>query len=162
MFTRISPAIKGLLTALVMIGLTLLYDANKSSMDPRWQYLVYLIYAAGISWTLLDFRRQGPGKNNFAAFFGQGFRCFIITTIVMVAFTAVYLKRHPELAAQEATVTREYYIRQGDKTPPEIDEIARKAKKQYPLAVISLSIFRYLIIGAVLSAAGSALLTRRQ
>ncbi len=162
MALRLSPVIKGFITAAVMIAATLLIDARRTELDPRWQYLVFIIYGAGIVWTLISFHRSGTVRGKFSAYFGQAFRCFIIVIIMMVAFTAIYLKVHPEYAAQEAQITREYYLKKGDKTPAELDDIAEKAKKQYPVTFISISIFGYLIIGAVVSAGISALLTRRQ
>lgn len=138
-----------------MIGATLLIDKYRHEVDPRIQYLVYAIYSAGIIWTLL------PITGSFGELFGQGFRCFIVVTIIMVGFTFVFVKMHPELAEQESASTIEYYQQKGDKTPMEIEEIGKKAKKQYPIAVVSLSIFRYLIIGAALTAGTSAVLTRR-
>ncbi len=158
---KISPAIKGLITALVMIASTLLIDQYKDQIDPRLQYLVYVIFAAGIIWTLISFKRSGSFTGKFAELFGQGFRCFIIVTLAMVSFTYVYIRLHPELAEEEAKNTIAYYQEKGDKTPPEIEEIGKKAKKQYPIAAVSLSIFRYLIMGAFLTAASSLLLIRR-
>jgi hypothetical protein len=102
-----------------------------------------------------------PFAGNFGELFSQGFRCFILVTILMVGFTYVFVKMHPELAEQEAVTTIEYYQQKGDKTPMEIEEMGKKAKKQYPIAVVSLSIFRYLIIGAVLTAGTAAVLTRK-
>ncbi len=160
---KISPAIKGLITAVVMIIASLAIDRVKDSINPNIQYLVYVLYAAGIVWTLMAFVKTSSAyTGRFAELFSQGFRCFIITTLLMVAFTAVFIKMHPEFAEQESIATREYYLKQGDKTPLEIEEMSAKAKKQYPITVVSIAIFRYLIIGAGLTAAASALLTRRK
>ena len=84
-----------------------------------------------------------------------------MVTLVMVGFTFVFVRAHPEYAEQEAKNTKEYYEAKGDKMPAEIEDLSQKAKKQYTVTVISLSIFRYLITGAILTAAISALLIRR-
>ena len=158
---RLTPAIKGLITALLMIALSLYIDARKDHISPRVQYFVYLLYAAGIAWTMIDFRRSALFSGKFSELFNQGFKCFIVVTLAMVAFTFVFVRAHPEYAEQEAKNTKAYYEAKGDKLAPEIEELSQKAKKQYTITVISLSIFRYLIIGAILSAAISALLIRR-
>jgi hypothetical protein len=158
---KISPAIKGLITALVMIAVTLWIDRYKNTINPRIQYFVFLIYALGILWTLLAAKRSASFTGKFADLFSAGFRAFIVITLSMVVFTFAYVRSHPELAEQEAVNTRIYYQQQHDHTPDEIEEYTRKAKKQYAVAVISLSIFRYLIIGAILTAAIGFLITRR-
>lgn len=156
MATKLTPGIKGLLTALLMIGMTLLLDKFHDQTDPRLQYLVFVVYAVGIIWTLL------PLRGSFGELFSKGFRCFIVITLVMVLFTFIFIKLHPEWAEQEKKTTIEYYSKQGDNTPAELEEMGKKAKKQYPVAVVSLSIFRYLIIGAALTAGTAAILTRRK
>ena|SRR5690242_1614670 len=158
---RLSPALKGLITSLLIIAVILFIHSRKNNIDPRVQYLVYILYAAGIAWALIPFR-----GSRFGELFSIGFRCFIVIVLVLVAFTIIFIKFHPELAVQEAQKTKDYYLKEyyehrGDKTPVQIEEIAKKAKKQYAVTVISISIFRYLIIGVVLTAAISALLIRR-
>jgi len=153
---RLSPAIKGLITSAAMIAVVLMIHSRKETIDPRWQYAVYILYAAGIAWTLIPFAGR-----KFSELFSLGFRCFIVIALVMVAFTFIFIRLHPELAAEEAQKTELYYKQEGNKTPDQIKELGQKAKKQYAVTVISISIFRYLIIGVVLTAAISALLIRR-
>ena len=57
---------------------------------------------------------------------------------------------------------KEQLVKEGNKTPAEIEEMVAKAKKQYTTGIVSLAIFGYLITGAVITAAGSALLLMRR
>jgi hypothetical protein len=153
----ISPALKGIITAALMIAYALWFDRFKNQVDERLQYFIYLIYAAGIAWALWPSR-----GNSFAALFGIGFRCFIVVTLVMATFTFVFIKTHPGLTEQEAINTREYYMKQKDITAPQIEDIVRRVKKQYPLMRVSLSILGYLITGAVANALLSVAMSRRK
>lgn len=162
MLLKLSPALKGLITAVLMIGVALLLDSRKEAAGSRLQYLILILYAAGIIWSLVSFGIIEKTSRKFSSFFNQGFKCFIVVTLVMIAFTAVFIKMHPEYAVQEALLTKEYYIKQGDKTPTEIADLVDRAKKQYAITVISVSIFRYLIFGAIVTAGTAALLTRRK
>jgi len=159
---KLSPGIKGLITGLGMIGIALWIDSGKKAISPAFQFLVYIIYAAGIFWTLYSYSFNEQRSANFSTLFNKGFRCFIVVAFVMVVFTIIFLKMHPEFAIQEAAATKDYYIKQGGKTPAEIEEIVATAKKRYPVIVISLSIFRYLLIGAGITALLSAILSRRK
>ena len=158
---KLTPLLIGIITSLAMMAGLLVLDAEKENLAPQWQYAIYGMYAAGITWTLLRYGRSDAYNGKFASAFNQGFRCFIIITLAMVVFTIVFLQLHPEYARQEAAAVAEYYMKQGDKTPEQIADLAARAKKQYPVTVVSLSIFRYLIVGALFTAAGSFLITRR-
>ncbi len=80
----------------------------------------------------------------------------------MVVFGFIFLKLHPEFAIQEAAHQREELEKLQGKSPTEIEDMVSQVKKQYTIRYLSASIFGYLIVGAVISAAISALLTRRK
>jgi hypothetical protein len=80
----------------------------------------------------------------------------------MVAFKYIIVKTHPELAANEKAQVILELKKQGDKTPEEMETISQKAQKQFPIIVVSLSIFGYLIIGAAYTALTAGILSRRK
>jgi hypothetical protein len=158
----ISPAIKGLITATMMISLVLIIYYGGKDADPRLQYLIYIIYVGGIIWTLLSYRRSPAFTGTFGGLFSQGFKCFIVVTLVIVLFTGIFSWMHPEFAKESALAYREQLINENkDKLPAEIEKETEEYQKQYTLKLVSVSIFGYLIIGAGVTALGSALLTRR-
>ena len=159
---RISPAIKGLITAVLMIAVILSIYYSGKNADPRLQYLVYIFYALGISWALIDYRRSSSYTGKFGDIFSQGFKCFVIVTLIMAIFYGIFNYQHPEFAEEIAKTYKEQLIKENQKTPPEIESIIVSFKKQYTLKLVSRAIFGYLIIGAGVTAAVSALLTRRK
>ena len=159
---KISPALKGLITAVLMIGLFLLiYNMGKDA-DPRLQYVVYLLYGLGILWTVLDYRRSPAFTGKFGDVFNQGFRCFIVVTLVIAVFYGVFNYLHPEFAEESAKALKEQLVKEKSKLPAEIDEAVTMYKKQYTLKLVSGAIFGYLIIGAAVTAVLSALSMRRK
>ena|SRR5688572_15806453 len=161
MHTRLVPALKGLITGLLMASLFLVaYYSNVSSVT-LLQYVIYGIYGAGIIWTLVAYRRSDSFTGKFGDLFSQGFRCFIVVTLIMVVFTFGFSKMHPELAEESARAYKEHLLKQKDKLIPDIDKEVANAKKNYNTVVLYGSIFGYLIIGAGVTAVVSAILTRR-
>lgn len=159
---QFTPALKGLLTALVMIAIALLTYYSGLSADSPLQYSIYAVYGLGIIWTIVAFRRSEEYKGTFGTNFNQGFRCFIVVTLLMVAFTGIFSKMHPEFAEESTRLYREELIKtETSKTPDEIESDVAGYKKGYTLALVSGAIFGYLIIGAGVTAVVSALLTRR-
>ncbi len=163
MMNKFSPLVKGLITGLLMLGLALGLSFTKQSADSGWSYLIYGIYAAGILWTLFDYSKSPDYKGTFGSLFSQGFRCFVVVTLIMVIFTGIYAKMHPEYAEQSAVFYKEELVKRSkDKTPAEIDKEVEGYKKSFTTSLISTSIFGYLVIGVFFTAAGAGLLLIRR
>lgn len=145
-----------------MIGLTLVFFYSKLPFDSPVQYLVYVVYAAGIIWTIYGFSRSEENTNKFAAFFLQGFKCFIIVTLMMVTFTYIFNKMHPEFKDEIAKVYKEDLVKKGNSTPAEIAENIKKMNQYYLTMLISGAIFGYLLIGGAIAAASSLLFMKRK
>jgi MFS family permease len=158
---KLTPLVKGIITGAVMVIVTLALYYSHLPAGSLLHYLIYIVYAAGITWTLISYKRSGAFTGKFADLFGQGFRCFIVTILIMVAFTYIFSMLHPEFAEEAAQYYREELVKGKNTTPEKIDELVAKAKKQYTTGIIYFTIFGYLIIGTIITAAGSALLMRR-
>lgn len=158
----LSPLIKGIITAAVMVGFSL-FAYSFIPPDSSLHYLVYVIYAGGITWTLLAYRSSPAFTGSFKDSFSTGFRCFIAATFIMVLYTFIFTKTHPEFAEESAKAYREQLMTQAkDKMPSDIETAVASYKKGYTLTLVYGSIFGYLIIGAGLTALGAAFLTRRK
>ena len=153
MLKNLNATNKGLITGLVMIGITLgIFYSGQSAASPL-QYLVHIVYAAGIAWTIYEYSRSAENTNKFGAFFLQGFKCFIVITLLMVIFTIVFNKLHPEFKEM---------VKKGNSTPAEILKNIENAKEYYLTMLISGAIFVYLATGAVFTAATSLLFMKRK
>lgn len=159
---KISPAIKGIITAALMIAVILgIYYSGKDT-DPRLQYSVYIIYALGITWTILAYRQTDLFTGKFRDSFSQGFKCFIVVTLIVVAFYGIFNYLHPEFREDAAAAYKQQLSADKDYLPPDVISEVATFKKQYTLRLVSGAIFGYLIIGAGVTAVLSALLTRRK
>lgn len=210
----LSPLLKGVITAVLMLGYTLFLHYGKIPATSNLQFILYAIYGAGIIWTLMSYARSDSFTGKFGAIFGQGFRCFIIITLIMVVSTAIFNMMHPEFAEEATAYKRELinkvkgksladiekkiadvkyqvdsFKKQNkkaplsvdsllteaeyeketitfikDKTPEEIEEVLEDDKKHYTTRLIYSSVFGYLLLGALFTAAGAGgiLLTRRK
>jgi MFS family permease len=159
---KITPLVKGFITGIIMLATTLLLIYTKQPADSGLQYIVYVLYAGGIAWTLIDYSRSDTYTGKFGDIFGQGFRCFIIITLIMVIFTAVFSLTHPEIAEEAAKNYKAELIREKNKTPAEIETMVESAKKQFTTSSIWLAVFGTLIMGSIFTAAGGALLLMRR
>ncbi len=161
---KISPAIKGLITATLMISFILLIFNMGKNADARLQYLVYAIYAVGIVWTLVTFRQTAAYTGSFGNLFNQGFRFFIVVTLFMTLFYGIFFTQ-PEFMEESAKGYRENLeqsVAKNEILPTDVEPKVATYKKQYSLSIVSGAIFGYLIIGVVVTAAISVFLIKRK
>lgn len=159
---KISSPLKGLVTAILMSAAFLVVYVFNPEGGGILQFLVYGLYALGIVWTLLAYKQTEAFTGSFRDNFNQGFKCFVVVTLCMAIFYAVFNYMHPEFAEQTAIAYKEQLLVEKGKLPAEIDEAVATFKKQYTLKLVSGAIFGYLIIGALLTAILSALLWKRK
>lgn len=162
MLKNLDASKKGIIAGLIMIGLSLAIFYTGQPFDSPLQYVIYIIYAAGIIWTIYDFSRSEQNTNKFGAFFLQGFKCFIVITLLMVIFTFVFNKMHPEFKEDMAKAYNEELVKKGNSTPAEIADKIGKMKDYYLTMLISGAVFGYLLIGAVITASTSLLFLKRK
>lgn len=160
---KLSPLIKGIITAIAMIAISLATYYGLPEKSPL-HYLVFAVYAIGIIWTLTAYKNSPAYSGKFGDSFNTGFKCFIVATLMMVLFTFTFNKIHPEFAEEQTRLFKveQMAIPNNSKTPDEIDAEVIRFKNGYVMAVVYGSIFGYLIIGAAVTALGSILLTRRK
>lgn len=159
---NISPLLKGAIGGTLMVAVSLSLYMAKISPQSSLKYLVYILYAAVIFWTLYTHKKSPLYKGTFIDLFTQGFRCFIIIALIMVIYTGVFTKMHPEFATEAAQYLREELVEQKNKTPMQIDEAVQAMKGQYTTSIIAATTFSTIIIGALFTAVLSLILIQRK
>lgn len=144
-----------------MIAMSFVIYHTKGGFDNKLQYVTYSIYLLGVVWTLYDFSKQAAPDTKFGSYFSAGFKCFIVVTLLMVLFTAVFLMMHPEMKEQMAANVKESLVKQGNKTPREIEDTIAMAKKSFMPALLMAAVFSYLVIGALVTAVTGAVFIQK-
>ena len=152
---------RGLITGIVMILVSVIIYYTQGNFDNKLQYITYSIYVAGIVWTLIEFSRLKDHPNKFGAYFSQGFKCFIVVTLLMVIFTVAFLLMQPQLKDEMVVIYKADLLKTGNYTMPEIEEKIGIAKKSFLPSLIMGAIFGYLIIGAMITAITSGFLIQK-
>ena len=153
---------KGLITGIAMIATSFFIYASKGNFENKLQYITYSLYVVGIIWALADFSKKAGNEEKFGSYFLQGFKCFIVVDLLMVLFTIVFMMMHPEIKEEAGMFAKEDLIKQGNRTPAEIEEKIQMAKKSFMLVMIMATVFWYLVIGAMVTAVTSAVLMQKK
>lgn len=161
--TKMTPAVKGLITGLLMVAVGLaLHNANTSVTSPL-QYIAYFIYGLGIVWSVQAFYKKTGGAARFGELFNQGFKCFVVVTLVMAVFTIVFYKTNEAIIHEKGELTRKELLKTDrNRTPAEIDRMVAEGKKYFIPMATSMTVFQYLLIGAIVTAATAGSLSLRK
>lgn len=157
-----TPAQKGLLTGALMIAASLfsLY-VLKNPVESQFQFLVYCIFCFGLSWSMVSYYRQGHDKKGFSNYFSVGFRTFVVVALLMAAFAYIYFSFHPQFRDNKIAENSKLLLQQGNHLPKEIEDNAVQLKKMFMPMMISAAIFRYLIIGALVTVIAAGFLSKK-
>lgn len=143
-------------TASLMMYISWLGFVNYISNPTSTQLLIYGFYALS-TWFLLFFNRGEC--QSFKDFFQIGFRHFILVTLFMALFTYVFIQLHPNLVQESVNQLRATLLESNNRTPAEIEKDVKLFVEGYPTAMVSRTIFGYLIVGSLVTAISSFLLT---
>lgn len=159
---ELNATYKGLVTGLIMVAISLGIFYYKKSFDNNLQYITYAVYIAGIAWTLISYSRLEHAIRSFRNYFSQGFKCFIVVTLVMVSFTYIFIKSDPSLKEEMANNYKIGLEKKGNLTPAEVDKNVIYAKEYYVTMLTSGAIFGYLVIGILITAIVSWILLKQK
>lgn len=151
---------KGLITGLIMLAISLAIFYYRKSFENGLQYITYAVYVAGIVWAMVTYSNMAHAIRSFRNYFSQGFKCFIVVTLVMVSFTYIFIKSDPSMKEEMAKNYRIGLEKQGNLTPAEMDKNVENAKEYYITMLTSAAIFGYLVIGALVTAVTAGVLIK--
>lgn len=157
-----TPTQKGIITGALMVIVSLfsLY-VLKNPFESYFQFIVYSVFCAGIVWSLLAYSKTAGDKNSFKDYFSIGFKTFVIVCLVMAVFTYIYFSLHTGFRDDKIAENNRLLILQGDHLPKEIEENTKQLKKMFMPLMISSAVFRYLLLGALITVIAAGFLSRK-
>jgi hypothetical protein len=84
-------------------------------------------------------------------FFNNGFKAFVIVALIMSVYTFFFFKMNTAFRENKIAENTLMIIKQGNHTPAEIKENEERLRSLFMPIMISSTVFRYLILGAILS-----------
>lgn len=157
-----TPTQKGLLTgALMIVASVFSLYVLKNPVESYFQFVVYTIFCAGIVWSLISYSGSATDKKSFANYFSTGFKTFIVISLLMAVFTYIYFSFHLEFRDNKIAENSRMLALEGNHLPKEIEENAAQLKKMFMPLMISAAIFRYLILGALITVIAAGFLSKK-
>jgi hypothetical protein len=148
-----TPTKKGLITGALMIIASLFSsEILKNSVESYFQFIIYSLFTGGILWSLIAHYKKNGNTISFKDYFSIGFKTFIVVTLLMAGFAYIYFSYHTEFRDSKIAENSQLLVKQGDHLQKEIEENANQLKKMFLPLMISSAVFRYLILGAMITA----------
>lgn len=146
----------------MIAALMLAFYVLKLPFESNFQLLVYLIFTGGISLSLFNHYRGNTANKNFKDYFSVGFKTFVIVALLMAVFSYVFFSIHTDFRDAKIAENNKLIMAEGNHLPHEIEENAKQLKKLFMPIMVSSAMFRYLIVGALVTAIGGAFLSSRK
>lgn len=151
-----------LLTAFTMIAASLIcFYAWHLPENGNSQYVVICIYLIGMALTLLQVHQKGTAIS-FKDYFNEGFKKFVLITLVMVIYSWIFYKFNPQIMEQGISENNELLRQQGNKTAAEIEKNAEQLRQIFMPVMISLTTIKYLFLGALATVVTTLVLLRKK
>lgn len=163
MFKELNATKKGLITGIVMVVIELFcVYVLKLPINGKEQYILFVVYILGILWSLFSYKQLALESNTFKDYFSVGFRTFVVATLLMVIFTFIFFTFDTTYRDAGIAVNNELLIKEGNHTPSEIESNANQLKKIFMPVMLGITTFKYLIIGALVTATGAGFLMEKK
>jgi hypothetical protein len=124
------------------------------------QYAIILIYTAGMIW-VMDAARQKHPDGKFGTLFQEGFRAFIVCTLLMVVYTYFFYRFNPDIVEAGIRINNQLIEAEGNKTAAEIQANSDKIRDLFMPMMISLNTIKYLFLGALVSVVMAVFFTQK-
>jgi hypothetical protein len=157
---QLKPQHIGLITGFLMIAASLFaFYIIKLPVESNFQFVVYVMFTAGVIWSLFNFHANNLPDKKFKDYFSAGFKTFVIVALLMAVFTYIFFSFNTEFRDAKIEENNKLIIAEGNHLPSEIAENAKQLKKLFMPIMVSSAVFRYLIIGALVSLVGAGFLS---
>ena len=162
MLKNLNPTKKGLITGLLMVVLALFFFyVLKMPVNQKEQYVLFTVYIAGIAWSLYSYKQTAAEDKKFKSYFSTGFKTFIVVTFLMVLYTFIFFKFNTAYREAGIAENNAMLLQQGNHTPAEIESNANQLRQIFMPVMIGITTFKYLILGALVTAIASGFLSRK-
>jgi predicted PurR-regulated permease PerM len=94
-------------------------------------------------------------------YFSEGFKVFVVITLIMALFTIVFYKVNPQIIDHSLAEINKYNVADVNKTPAELADNSKEFKKIFIPMTVAITTFMYLILGALVTLVGAGLLSQK-
>jgi hypothetical protein len=157
-----SATYKGLLVGAVMIILSLVFFYGfKLPANGFNQFAVLAVFVIGLLWSLISLKIRSVDPLKFKDYFSEGFKTFIVVTLLMVVYTIVFYKLNPQILEAVIKENNELVMKDKNYMASEVEANANKLRSIFMPMMLAITTIKFLLLGAVISAIGAVFLNQQ-
>ncbi|MBU3714240.1 MAG: DUF4199 domain-containing protein [Ferruginibacter sp.] len=158
----IYPRNKGIITGLVLIVLSvILFYGFHLPENGKSQYVVLTTFIIGLLWVLIDFHIRQTDAQKFKEYFSEGFKAFIVITLLMVCYSYIFYKNNPQIMEKGIAENNALISEQGNRTNEEINENAEKLRSIFMPMMLFITTMKFLILGSLVTVVTAGFLSQK-
>lgn len=160
--SRINATRKGIIiaAAIIIVSLILFY-IFKLPENGKSQYVILVSFIIGLLWTMIDFHRSQTASTKFKEYFTEGFKMFIVVTLLMVVYTFIFHTLNPQIMEKGIEENNALIAREGNRTAAEISENANKLRSIFMPMMLFLTTMKFLILGTLVTVVTAGFLSQQ-
>lgn len=160
---NISAKYIGLITGglMVLISLLMFYQFHYPDTGTV-KYVCFSIYTIGIVAALFNFKNKHTEVKEFKDYFSEGFKTFVVVSLMMAIFTFVFYKMNPQIFEKAIEEINKINSLDTSKTPAEVIENGNKIRSIRLPMTVAINTIMYMIIGALVSLIGAGFLSQKK
>ena len=153
---------KGLLIALAIIVVSLLlFYVFHLPENGKSQYVILVTFIIGMLWTMVDFHIKQKITPRFKEYFSEGFKAFIVVTLLMVLYSFIFYKLNPQIMEKGIEENNILIAKQGSRTPAEIIENANKLRTIFIPMMLFITTMKFLILGTLITVVSAGFMSQK-
>lgn len=152
---KLSAAYKGFITGISIIALSGIVYYVMGNFDNSIALAAYFIYALGILWSLYGFHVSTNENKHFKDYFAQGFKCFIVVTLLMVCANWLFLKFNDGFRNEMIEFQRQQLLLNKNYTNVDVENQLSSYRKMILPSFTMSVILSYLGVGSLITLLGT-------
>ncbi len=152
-----STITKGFIVGLIMIVLTLGLTFSGMAVDSPVKWLSYIVFIAGVVISINQYGKQINYNATFGNYFAHGFKISALVTIIMIAYSVIFISMFPEFKDQAIDAARKAMQSRKDISEEDVDKGIEMTKRFFMVGMIGGILLFYLITGTIASLIGAAI-----
>ena len=159
---QINATKKGLLIALAIIVVSLLlFYVFHLPENGKSQYVILVTFIIGMLWTMVDFHIKQKITPRFKEYFSEGFKAFIVVTLLMVLYAFIFYRLNPQIMEKGIEENNILIAKQGSRTPAEIIENANKLRTIFIPMMLFITTMKFLILGTLITVVSAGFMSQK-
>lgn len=148
---------KGFVIGLLMIAITLGITFSGLAFNNTVKWLTYIVFIAGVVIAIKQYGQQVDYNSTFGNYFAHGFKISALVTIMMIAYSIIFISIFPEFKEQALEEARKQMQSNKNISQESMEKGIEITKRFFMIGMVGGILIFYLITGAIASLIGAAI-----